>query len=358
MKPKHKILLVDNNPANTLILEEILQQKYEVKKSITVEKALAILPDFRPDLILLDTEVPAIRGYEACKKIRNLNGINLPKIIMMSSTGSVSERLNCYDVGADDYMVKPFEKEELLAKVRVYLRLKSIEEVDHLKSNLLTFLHHETHTPLNSIIVPVETLLENEDLDAKDRRRWLEMNYHGALRLQSLLEKAMTLCAIKAGQLPFHFENADLCSITRDSEIKVKSKLAERQVTVDLHVPDTAIAHIDREQFTRVLTILLENAVRVTPIGGKVSVSISVDSKHFNLVVADQGMGIHPEYLPFIFDEFSDPDMRYHTQGHGLSLAIAKHIMHAHQGTIDVQSVLDQGSTFIVRVPVIPSAEL
>ena len=352
MKPKNKILIVDDNPANTTVLKEILKNRYQIKKAPSGEKAIEMVSDFKPDLILLDTKMTGIDGFETCSNIRSIQQTTSTKIIMISSDGSVSERLRCYKIGADDYMIKPFEEQELLAKVGVYLRLKSVEEIDQLKSNLLTFLHHETNTPLNSIIAPVETLLENEDMSPQDRRKWLEMNYQSALRLQSLLEKAMTLCAIKSGKLKFNFELADLCSVVRDSLVKVKTRASNRGVKIDLQLPDTAMTRIDREQITRVVTTILDNAIRFTPEEGAIEIGLSVDSTYFNLVVTDKGKGIHPDYLPFIFDEFSDPGMKYHSQGHGLSLAIGKHIIEQHNGIIDVRSVIDNGASFIIKIPV------
>ena len=353
MKPQHRILIVDDNETNTAVLKDLLEENYAVDIAYSGEQALQIIPDFRPDLVLLDIMMPGIDGFETCERIRSNPNLNRAKIIMVSGKGMVTERVKGYGLGADDYIVKPFEVEELLAKVRVYLRLKSVEEVDSLKSNLLTFLHHETNTPLNGILVPVETLLEDDNMDAPSRRKWLEMNYQSALRLKSLLEKAMTLCAMKSGQVDFNFETADLCSVIRDGMVKVDAKSKEKNVPIDLGLPDTAMTQLDRIQMTRVVTIFLDNAIRFSPEGKGVDVKVSVDSKYFSVRVRDQGKGIHPDFLPHIFDEFSDTDFKYHTEGHGLSLAIAKHILFEHNGRIEVESRLGHGATFTAKVPIL-----
>ena len=352
MKLQNRILIVDDNEINTAVLRDILEEHYQVATAFSGEEALGIISSFRPDLVLLDIMMPGIDGFETCRRIRANPNLNRSKIIMVSGKGRVSERVKGYDMGADDYIVKPFEVDELLAKVRVYLRLKSVEEVDDLKSNLLTFLHHETNTPLNAIIVPVETLLEDENMDARTRRKWLEMNYQSALRLKALLDKALTLCAMKSGQVTFNFERADLCSIIRDAVIKVDSEAAERKIDINLHLPETALTVLDRIQMTRVVTILLDNAIRFSPSGKCVDVQVSVDAKYFNVGVTDKGKGIHPDFLPHIFDEFSDPDFKYHTAGHGLSLAIAKHIMQEHNGRVEAESTPGNGAKFIAKIPV------
>ena len=352
MKFEHRILIVDDNKINTTVLKDLLEENYFVKIAYSGEQALDIITQFRPDLVLLDIMMPGIDGFETCKRIRSTPNLNRAKIIMVSGKGFVSERVKGYEVGADDYIVKPFEVEELLAKVRVYLRLKSVEEVDDLKGNLLTFLHHETNTPLNGILVPVETLLDDEDMDAASRRKWLQMNYRSALRLKSLLEKAMTLCAMKSGQLDFNFEIADLCSVIRDAIIKVESKAKKRNVSIELKLPNTAMTMLDRVQMTRVVTILLDNAIRFSPEGKCVNVQISLEKEYYCLKVQDHGKGIHADFLPHIFEEFSDPDFKYHTEGHGLSLAIARQILLKHKGLHEAESTIGAGATFTAKLPV------
>ncbi len=174
MKPREKILLVDDNPTNIAILEEILEEDYQVAIAMCGEEALAAAPDFRPDMILLDVMMPGIDGYETCRQIRANPTLKNTKIIMVSAKALVSERLQGYEAGANDYITKPFNKDELLAKVRVYLRLKCVEEVDQLKSNVITLLNHESGTPLHIILLAVDLLQLEDDMDAEQQKACLE----------------------------------------------------------------------------------------------------------------------------------------------------------------------------------------
>ncbi len=117
----HKILIVDDNATNIAILEEVLAEHYSLKAAISGEECLAVAAEFRPDLILLDIMMPGIDGYETCRRIRANADLKNVRIILVSAQVMGSKRLKGYEVGADDYITKPFDTEELLTKIRVYL---------------------------------------------------------------------------------------------------------------------------------------------------------------------------------------------------------------------------------------------
>jgi len=125
---KKKILIVDDEPTNIMLLKDALNNEgYEINQALSGEEALELINEFHPDLILLDIVLSGIDGYEVCRRIRNNNKYSLIKIIMISAMVMLSERLKGYEVGADDYITKPFNREEVLAKVRIMMKLKESE---------------------------------------------------------------------------------------------------------------------------------------------------------------------------------------------------------------------------------------
>jgi two-component system sensor histidine kinase/response regulator len=348
---QNKILLVDDNPTNIAILEEMLSEEYNLAAASTGEASLEIAPAFQPDLILLDIMMPGINGYETCRRIRAHTSLRHTKIIMVSAKAMLSERLQGYEAGADDYITKPFEEDELLAKVRVYMRLKSVEEVHQLKSDLLTLLRHETRTPLNGILAPVQMLLADKTMDDAERTMLLDMVQQSAKRLQGLLQKVITLSAMKARQWDFQCVPADLCAVARHAIYAVAAYASERDVTIEQRLPDHAITRLDPEQIETVLSAILENAVRSSPLAGHVVVEVLCDETCYRMTVTDQGAGIDADFLPHVFEEFAHTDIDHHTAGHGLSLAIARQIMLAHNGTISVESTKGAGTVFTVLLP-------
>lgn len=183
-----RILAVDDSPTNIAIMEKMLGGTYALKTAATGEEALAIAPDFKPDITLLDIMMPGIDGYEVCRKIRANPVIRDTKIIMVSAKAMATERLEGYAAGADDYITKPFDENELLAKIRVYMRLKSVEEVNQLKAGVLSLLGQEVRTHLNGILLPATILMSDEEIVGIERKMLGSMVYRNVKRLHSLLE--------------------------------------------------------------------------------------------------------------------------------------------------------------------------
>lgn len=132
MANRYKILAVDDDLANLNIISEILSDDYVIEIAESGESALEIAENFLPDLVLLDIMMPGIDGYEVCKKLRTSTKLSNTKILFLSAKELLEDRLYGYDVGGDDYITKPFDEEELVAKIKVFLRLKYEEEIKSL----------------------------------------------------------------------------------------------------------------------------------------------------------------------------------------------------------------------------------
>jgi len=129
VQEKSKILAVDDNSINLAVIEELLGSQYNLMTVSTGIDALKVAQEFRPDLIILDIMLHGMDGYEVCQQIRKSSSLRHTKIIIVSAKAMTSERLKGYQVGADDYLTKPFDGEELLAKVCAHLHPKPIEAI-------------------------------------------------------------------------------------------------------------------------------------------------------------------------------------------------------------------------------------
>ncbi len=193
MQTKAKVLAVDDNPANLAIMREMIAGEHLLMTAESGEAALKIAYEFRPDITLLDIMMPGLDGYAVCRRMRADPRLTTNKIIMVSAKALVSERLQGYAAGADDYVTKPFEEKELLAKIRVFLRLKTATEMDHLKMGMKSLLGPEMNARLSGIILPSSILMSDTDLEGIERKMLAEMVYRNVTRLKGLLDGILNL---------------------------------------------------------------------------------------------------------------------------------------------------------------------
>lgn len=351
MVTRAKILAVDDAEDNLFVLEELLGGEFHVCTVKSGERCLDVAQEFQPDLILLDVMMPGIDGYETCRRLRTDPALRHTKIIMVSAKVMPDERLAGYEAGADDYIPKPFDGEELIAKVRVYLRLKSVEEVDRLKSELLALLSHETRTPLTAILAPAEMLGANEPMDLEERQMLGWMIHKAGMRLLTLVERILRLSAMKAGQWEFELQPVSIGQIVRSALNRSAARARERAIEIVEDVAHDCKLPLDFEQVTEVVAALLDNAVRFSPPRSRVTVRVRRDGETLLLRVSDRGEGIDPAFLPRIFDEFASRDIAHHTEGVGLSLAIARQVIRAHAGSIRVESTQSTGTHVTLSFP-------
>ena len=349
---RSKILAVDDDPIDLAVIERLLSRKgYDLRTVTSGEEAMEVAPDFHPDVILLDVIMSGISGYEVCRRIRTDSRLKHTKIIMVSGLAMVSERLQGYEAGADDYITKPFDEAELLVKLKVYLRLKSVEEVDRFKTDILALLSQKASTPISDIILPVERLMATENMEIDEQRKLIEQVHRTAMQLHHFFENAMTLSTLKSGQ--WHFEQAptNLRTLVREVISDITKKASERKIKIEEQFSISPTICLDEREIKRVISTILDNAVRFSPVGETVTICVGSDNDDVYLSVTDQGQGIDSDNLQSIFDGFSAANANHSALGKGLNLAITRQIVLGHNGTISAQSTKGSGTTFIVRLP-------
>ena len=350
MQTNYRVLIVDDIPHNVEILETSLEDKYILATASSGEEALEIIPTFRPDLILLDIMMPGIDGYEVCRRIKANENLSYIKIILVTGKALVEERLKGYEVGADDYVTKPFVIRELEAKIKVFLNLKRSQEIDRLKTDLLVLFAHETRTPLNGIIGGTDLLLLDETLDDSIQQTVRLISESGH-RLLDFIDKTMFLCELKS---------APKLKMTTQSPAKLINNLIEslsavaqeKQVSLVLEGGEDLSLDADWIMMEKAVRYVVENAVKFSNENSQVTISLTQKDRYVEIAVIDQGEGIPPEWIDKIFDEFSVKDVVHHQKGQGLSLATTKHILEIHGGAIDVESKVNEGSIFTLSIPV------
>lgn len=193
VESKAKILAVDDSRANLAIIQEMLGDEHQLRMVESGAEALEIVREFQPDITILDVMMPGIDGYEVCRKMRADPSLNNNRIIMVSAKVLITDRLKGYAAGADDYITKPFNEKEVIAKIGVFLRLKNAGEVKQLKSGMMSVLGPEVNMRLSGILLPSSILMSDGDLESIERKMLAEMINRNVTSLQELLEEIVNL---------------------------------------------------------------------------------------------------------------------------------------------------------------------
>ncbi|CAN2049505.1 histidine kinase [Candidatus Magnetomoraceae bacterium gMMP-1] len=352
---KTKILIVDDSEPNIFIVQEILEsvkKEYIYEAASTGEEALQILPIFRPDIILLDIMMPGINGYELCKRIRSDNCYKFTKVIMISGKAMLEERLEGYEAGADDYITKPFDDEELLAKIKIFTRLKRSEEVDQIKTNILTLFGHETKTPLNEIFLATQICMDDNSLNDQVKSM-LNIIMNASNYLLEFINKALMICDLKT-DVSLECIIFTLKEFFESIIMERKSKALKKNIIFYHNCNGSEKINADWGLLHKSFGYLIDNAIKFSPEGGKISILCKLeDDNKWVIRISNQGIGIQPEWRDKIFDEFAIRDVFHHHKGSGLSLAISRLIIENHGGCLELESSSENGSVFRCMIPVL-----
>jgi len=353
---KNKILIVDDDPMNILIVEEMLREYYDLNTASDEDGALKICEVFKPDLILLDLMLQFTNGYDLCRKLKSNQASAFTKIILISSKALLKDRLFGYQAGADDYLSKPFDRDELLAKVRIFIRLKSVEEIDRVKDDLINVFSHETRTPLNAIIGFAKLLKDSPSISGEEQE-FVDLILESGHSLLNLSNKAILLSNLKKGSTELNPVRITASQLMDMASRKIPHSLLHKNITVEDQTKDIA-GTLDPKLGETALSYLLDNAYRFSPKGSTISVNAEItENGDFVIGVSDSGPGIQQSRLMKIFDEFGIEDVAHHGRGHGLSLSIVKQIMLLHGGMVKAENNPDTGCTIKLVFPQTPPSE-
>jgi signal transduction histidine kinase len=413
MNPEITILIVDDEPVSRELLHMVLsRQGYTLISASDGEECLIQAAKYRPDLILLDVMLPGMSGFEVCQRLRADTILAEVPIILITALDDRASRLQGIEAGADDFITKPVDKLELRKRVQTITRLDRyrqllierehrqqaeeeirrrnqevalLKEAERLKDQFVSNVSHELRTPLSIITLlsgNLDTLYERLD-DEKRRTMIRDIRTH-TRALNDLISDVLELSRIDSKTISTQYEQINLVELVRD-EIHEQIPLAQSKTqNLTLHNGDEAVMVCgNRGQIRQVIRNLINNAVKYTPEHGSIwcECRIYVDSDDSNgaamnqpkatsqdstvwpgvatlpagawaaLRVVDEGIGIHEEDIPHLFDRFFRVNSQTNIPGTGLGLSIAHDLVTLHNGHIALASNPGQGSVFAFYLP-------
>jgi two-component system, sensor histidine kinase and response regulator len=354
-----RILLVDDSADSLRLLQVTLKLKgYNVTIADSGAEALVQIAEYPPDLVLLDVVMPDMDGYEVTRQIKHNS--NLPFIPILLVTGSEkSSVVKGLDAGADEFIRKPVDKKELLARVRALLRLKhSMDEqlfLSQRREDFVTRLTHDLRTPLiaaDQFLKLLQRGVFGNTLSAM--RESLEQMAQSNQTLLSMVDTLLEVYQYEAGGKTLDFFVVDLWELCQQVVQELMPLANVKQLTLKAALTEDTEASLarvrgDRLELRRLLTNLVGNAIRFSD-AGSVEVRLNSTVQGVTIEVEDTGIGMNPEEQLLLFDRFRQG--KHQRRGNGLGLYLSRQIVEAHQGNISVSSIVGKGSIFTVYLPV------
>ncbi|MBX9947594.1 MAG: hybrid sensor histidine kinase/response regulator [Candidatus Obscuribacterales bacterium] len=356
MSKKHlAILLIEDDPTFASALQALLKRKsifsFDCSHATTLEDTNAIINQKQFDVILLDLTLPDSKGIETLNAVRR-RGYACPVIIL---TGQDEEDLGiqAMKAGAQDYLIKGEIDGRLLSRAITHAieRARLIYE----REDFLATLTHDLKNPLIGANRVIELLAE-EKLGALNEEQ-INLLFHiknSNWTLLTLIGNLLEVYRFEKDLATLYFEHTNLMQIVNNCMREIAPIASDRNIQVLADIPDNseAVVLADCDSLTRVLRNLLDNALKYTPTGGEVKVSLSSSADRVLLKVSDTGPGIPEEDRKHLFERFwRGRASRRHTPGTGLGLYLCQQIVSLHKGTISCTCPADKGTSFLVELP-------
>jgi signal transduction histidine kinase len=360
-----RILVVDDDPNVLKSLTALLGHSgYEYFSAATGEEALEAGENDAFDLVLLDVMMPGMSGLEVCRRLKAQHDNFLP-VILVTARDSTQGRVEGLDAGADDYVVKPFDNRELLARVKALLRIKALhDEVRTLalvREQVVYTVSHDFRTPLVGIRGAIQNLLSGLVGEVSDdQREYLELVDQAAGRLAELTDQMCQVAKAKDGLANGEIsrEAVDVEKAVQTAVSGLRPQILKQGLKLEVDAEEDLLAAWgERDAVTQLLANLVDNAIKHSPRGGRVGITIREKSTnrgpHVHVIVSDEGPGIARsdfERIFFRFEQVGDPEDTVNL-GTGMGLAICKGIIDSHGGTIWIESEPGAGARFHFTLP-------
>lgn len=361
-----KILCVDDEPVNLRLLKEMLKpQGYEVITAGNGAEALENIQREGIDLVLLDLIMPEIDGIEVCRKIKESDNYRDIPVVIVTSMTSRKDRLACIKAGADDFLTKPVDAQELLARCRNLLRMKKyrdevviknqeLEKLQKLKDDLVAMIVHDLKTPLTGISGNLELALMGTTLNDKVLK-YLSQAEYSSYSLLNMINALLDIHMMEEGKLQIKKGKIDVASLFQKIEGVCSARAEKEDKRIIIDNACNVEFEADRDLMERVLQNLVANALKHVEKGsGEVKLTAFEKANNIVFEVSDNGEGIPAGYHEKIFDKFArvETKKRGLPTDRGLGLAFCKMAIEAHRGRIWVESESEKGSKFSFVIPI------
>ena len=304
---KPKILIVDDTPTNLSILEEILNEDYLISIAQSGVQALGIIEKYMPDLILLDVNMPGLDGFETCRKLKTKEDTHNIPVIFITARAEPEDVIQGFKEGGVDYITKPFNHSEVLARVKTHLKvqqlirqlgLKNVElrKLNELKNKFLGMASHDMRNCLGAIKGYSQILKEDKkELPEETKDQFLNFIFKSSETMLKMVNDLLDVSVIESGKLQLDLQPESLKSLI-NHHIMINQFFADKKnIHLQPELPDVPNCLIDANKIGQVIDNLISNAIKFSESGTTIYISLKEQAGKLIFSVKDEGPGISDE---------------------------------------------------------------
>ena len=388
---KGNILIVDDEPENLKLLSLLLiENGYKVRAAKTGKEALSSIQFSLPDLALLDIKLPDLSGFDICKNIKSDVSTKELPVLFLSALKESNDIIYGFEVGAQDYITKPFNIKEVLARVNTHVQLyllrkeleaKAIElkiandklekeiaisqqvelmrqknneiaELNAAKDKFFSIIAHDLRGPFVGFL-GLTSFFQNPEISFDEMKRYGELLNKSANNLFKLLENLLTWARMQRGAVEFNPKIYKLCDVVKQNEVVLNDNAAQKKIELTMQIPEPLEVYADLEMLNTTLRNLISNGIKFTHIGGKVIVTAIEKDTEILISIQDSGIGMNEKILNGLFkiDQKTARPGTEKESSTGLGLLLCKEFVENHGGKVWAESEEEKGSIFYFTLP-------
>lgn len=355
----YSILIVDDVAKNIQLVAKFLTKEgYNLFFAQSGEAALKLVNSRDFDLILLDIMMPEMDGLEVCRRLKSNSQTRLIPVIFLTAKTDTESITKAFEAGGIDYLTKPFNPLELLARVKMHIQLqqreKELSELNNAKNTLFSIIGHDLKTPFFTIMGLSDILLTNYNEYPDSERKELITYINEAAKVShNLLENLLSWTRMQTDSVRSEPEKINIEQVIKENLDLIQSQALTKDVSCSYKIDGTIYVYADQNMLNTILRNLLNNAIKFTPRRGSVEISASGKNGIARISVTDTGIGMTAEKIKKLLSD-SETYSTLGTEkeaGTGLGLIITKGFIKLNHGVMEIESIENKGTTFSFTLP-------